>query len=174
MAIDIMVDSPLWKGQRGVKSVLQRAIGEAAAMAATNGGELAIVLTDDSAIRALNRNWRGQDRPTNVLSFPAHPPSASLRGERRDRVRLLGDIVIAYETTAGEALAEHRPFRHHLAHLAVHGFLHLVGHDHAVDAQADAMEALEIAVLARLDVPNPYVTPTLTLPRLRGRVRRGD
>jgi len=164
-----MVDSPLWKAQRGIKAVLQRAICEAAAMAATNGGELAIVLTDDSAIRALNRDWRGKDQPTNVLSFPAPAPSHSLprkrgrvgvgtasrnAGERR--VRLLGDIVIAYETMAREAFAEHRPFRHHLAHLAVHGFLHLVGHDHIADAQADAMEALEIAVLARLKVPNPY------------------
>ena len=67
--------------------------------------------------------------------------------------------MIAYETMAREALAEHRPFRHHLAHLAVHGFLHLLGHDHAADAEADAMEALEIAVLARLDVPNPYRAP---------------
>ena len=187
--IDIMVDSPLWKAQRGVKAVLQRAIGEAAAMAATSGGELAIVLTDDSAIRALNRDWRGKDQPTNVLSFPANAPSHSLprkparvrmeaasgrAGTPQGPVRLLGDIVIAYETMAREAMAEGRPFRHHLAHLAVHGFLHLVGHDHAQDAQADAMEALEIAVLARLDVPNPYLTPapTPTLPRLRGREGR--
>jgi probable rRNA maturation factor len=187
-AIDIKVDSPLWKAQRGVKAVLLRAICEAAAMAATSGGELAIVLTDDSAIRALNRNWRGKDQPTNVLSFPANSPSPPLPRKRgkvrvgavsrragaRSRVRLLGDIVIAYETMAREALAEHRPFAHHLAHLAVHGFLHLVGHDHAADADADAMEALEVAVLARLDVPNPYVTPNPTLPRLRGRPRRGD
>jgi probable rRNA maturation factor len=171
-AIDILMDSPLWKAQRGVKAVLQRAIGEAAAMAATSGGELAIVLTDDSAIRALNRDWRGKDQPTNVLSFPANAPSQSLpvkRGKaragvasrradaQRGRVRLLGDIVIAYETMAREALAEQRPFRHHLAHLAVHGFLHLVGHDHAAEAEAEAMEALEIAVLARLNVPNPYL-----------------
>jgi probable rRNA maturation factor len=171
-AIDILMDSPLWKAQRGVKAVLQRAIGEAAAMAATSGGELAIVLTDDSAIRALNRDWRGKDQPTNVLSFPANAPSQSLPGKpgkvrvgvafrradaQRGRVRLLGDIVIAYETMAREALAEQRPFRHHLAHLAVHGFLHLVGHDHAADAEAEAMEALEIAVLARLNVPNPYL-----------------
>jgi probable rRNA maturation factor len=186
-AIDIKVDSPLWRAQRGVKAVLQRAICEAAAMAATSGGELAIVLTDDSAIRALNRDWRGKDQPTNVLSFPANSPSPSFPRKRgrvrvgavsrltaaRGRVRLLGDIVIAYETMAREALAEHRPFAHHLAHLAVHGFLHLVGHDHAADADADAMEALEVAVLARLDVPNPYVTPTPALPRLRGRARRG-
>src|ERR1700688_1164356 len=179
--IDIMVDSPLWKAQRGVKAVLQRAIGEAAAMAATSGGELAIVLTDDSAIRALNRDWRGKDQPTNVLSFPAHAPSPSLPRKRgrvrvapasrragQGRVRLLGDIVIAYETMAREAIAAHRPFRHHLAHLAVHGFLHLVGHDHAADAEADAMEALEIAVLARLDVPNPYLTPPLPSPARGG------
>jgi probable rRNA maturation factor len=177
--IDIMVDSPLWKTQRGVKAVLQRAIGEAAAMAATSGGELAIVLTDDSAIRALNRDWRGKDQPTNVLSFPAHAPALgrsrahARAGEPQSGIRLLGDIVIAYETMAREAMAEGRPFRHHLAHLAVHGFLHLLGHDHAQDAQADAMEALEIAVLARLDVPNPYLTPIPALPRLRGREGRG-
>jgi probable rRNA maturation factor len=156
-AIDILVESPLWKSQPGVKAVLERAIGAAAAMAATSGGELAIVLTDDSAIRALNRDWRGKDQPTNVLSFPANAPARSGRADAREaRPRLLGDIVIAYETMAREALAEHRPFRHHLAHLAVHGFLHLLGHDHAADAEAEAMEALEIAVLARLDVPNPY------------------
>lgn len=158
--IDIVVDSPLWKAERGVRTVLRRAVREAAAIAATKGGELAIVLTDDSAIRALNRDWRGKDTPTNVLSFPAHAPSGSAGGpaERR-RPRLLGDIVIAYETTAREARAEARPFRHHLTHLAVHGFLHLLGHDHAADAEAEAMEALEIAVLARLNVPNPYLTP---------------
>src|SRR5450631_1511877 len=111
-AIDILMDSPLWKAQRGVKAVLQRAIGEAAAMAATSGGELAIVLTDDSAMRVLNRDWRGKDQPTNVLSFPADAPSHSLPGKpgkvrvgaasrrvdarrvdaQRARARLLGDI----------------------------------------------------------------------------------
>jgi probable rRNA maturation factor len=94
-----------------------------------------------------------------VLSFPARDnlPASRLAGER-GRVRLLGDIVIAYETMAREALAERRPFRHHLVHLAVHGFLHLVGHDHEAEAEAEAMEALEIAVLALLNVPNPYLT----------------
>ena len=72
--------------------------------------------------------------------------------------------MIAYETTAREARAEARPFRHHLAHLTVHGFLHLLGHDHASDAQAEAMEALEVAVLARLKVPNPYLASSLRSP----------
>ena len=165
-AIDILVESPLWKAQRGVKAVLERAIGAAAAMAATSGGELAIVLTDDSAIRALNRDWRGKDQPDQcaVLSGQCARPAPGAPTRTRRGPRLLGDIVIAYETMAREALAEQRPFRHHLAHLAVHGFLHLLGHDHAADAEADAMEALEIAVLARLDVPNPYSHPAMPRP----------
>src|SRR5437762_12430288 len=120
--MDIIVDSPVWKTHRGVRSMLQRAVCEAAGMAKAASGELAIVLTDDAAIRTLNRNWRGQDAPTNVLSFPAALESpAPPPGKRRSGTRLLGDIVIAYETTAQEAHAERKPFLHHLAHLAVHG-----------------------------------------------------
>jgi probable rRNA maturation factor len=156
--MDIIVESPAWKAHRGVRSVLQRAVREAAGMAKAANGELAIVLTDDAAVRALNRDWRGKDTATNVLSFPAALESpAPPPGKRRAGVRLLGDIVIAYETTAQEAHAEHKPFLHHLAHLAVHGYLHLAGYDHDCDAEAERMEALEIAVLRRLDVPNPYV-----------------
>jgi probable rRNA maturation factor len=115
-------------------------------------GELAVVLTDDVAIRALNRTWRGKDVPTNVLSFPTQATPAGNKAKR-----LLGDIVIAYETTAREADAEGKPLQDHLAHLAVHGFLHLLGHDHETEREAAAMERLEIAVLKRLEVPNPYV-----------------
>jgi probable rRNA maturation factor len=157
--IDIIVGSPRWKAQRGCKAILLRAVCAAAAMAATRRGELAIVLTDDSTIRALNREWRGKDAPTNVLSFPAAGGRAAAAqvGKSRGAPPLLGDIVIAYQTTAREARAGKLPFRHHLAHLAVHGFLHLMGHDHETDTEAEAMEALEIAVLARLDIPDPYV-----------------
>jgi probable rRNA maturation factor len=155
--LDIVVRSPLWQAQRGAQALLRRAISEAAAIAACRGGELAILLVDDEEIRALNRDWRGRDAPTNVLSFPTgNNPSAASAGGSRDPVRLLGDIVIAYETTAHEATAARMPFRHHVVHLAVHGFLHLMGYDHAGEEDAEAMEALEVAVLARLDVPNPY------------------
>ena len=149
--IDFVVESPIWKAQRSAKAVLRQAITAAATVVPGTIGELAIVLTDDAAIRALNRIWRGKDVPTNVLSFSA--PSSPSRGTPP----LLGDIVIAYETAAREALAEHKPFRHHLAHLAVHGFLHLAGYDHETDEQAKAMESLEIDVLAGLKVPNPYI-----------------
>ena len=148
--LDILVESRRWSAQRSAKTVIRRAIGTAAAMVPSSAGELAIVLTNDSAMRALNRTWRGKDEPTNVLSFP---PSEPNQGPQLH----LGDIVIAYETTAREAKAEGKPFRHHLAHLAVHGFLHLAGYDHMADNEAEAMENLEIAVLKRLKVPNPYV-----------------
>jgi probable rRNA maturation factor len=166
LAIDVIVESALWKHERGVDALLRRAVAEAAALASeasgqrgnskvaiasTTDGELAIVLTDDSAIRALNRDWRGKDEPTNVLSFPAQEPCADRRVPR-----MLGDIVIAYETAAREAEAEGKPLMHHLAHLAVHGFLHLVGYDHEASEAADAMERLEVAILARLGVPDPY------------------
>ena len=151
LAVDVVVDSALWKRQRGVDAMLRRAVAEAAAMVSTTDGELAIVLTDDSAIRALNRDWRGKDEPTNVLSFPAQEPGADRRAPR-----MLGDIVIAYETAAREAEVEGKPLVHHLAHLAVHGFLHLVGYDHEASEEADAMEGLEVAILARLGVPDPY------------------
>jgi probable rRNA maturation factor len=150
--IDIVVASTLWTEQRSVKAPLRRAIREAASVTSTAVGEIAIVLTDDSAIRALNRDWRGKDAATNVLSFPAGEPRGT-----RGIPRLLGDIVIAYETTEREARAEHKPFMHHLMHLAVHGFLHLAGYDHAADDQAAAMERLEAAILARLGVPDPYL-----------------
>jgi probable rRNA maturation factor len=151
LAVDIVVESPLWKAQRGADAMLRRALAAAGALVPSDG-ELAVVLTDDAAIRALNRDWRGKDAATNVLSFPAK----EARPDRR-APRLLGDIVIAYETVAREAAAEGKPFMHHLAHLAVHGFLHLVGYDHEANEDADAMEGLEIAILARLDVPDPYL-----------------
>jgi len=154
-AIEILVESARWSGRRGVQPLLRRAIAGASAALpvkaarSTSGAELAIVLTNDSAIRKLNRTWRGKNEPTNVLSFPADPQAGAHR--------LLGDIVIAYETLAREARAERKPFDHHLAHLAVHGFLHLCGYDHESDRQAASMERLETAILARLGVPDPYV-----------------
>lgn len=145
--IDIVVESDLWK-QNDVKKIVKRAVAKAAAMLSTPPAELAIVLTDDSAIRSLNRTWRGVDKATNVLSFPTtHAGGQPL---------LIGDIVLAFETIAGEARAQHKPLAHHVAHLAVHGFLHLVGYDHVDKAEAEAMEQVERDVLRRLAIPDPY------------------
>jgi probable rRNA maturation factor len=144
-AIDIAVQSPLWQAEPAAEKTVRRAIA-AAARAAPADGEVSVLLADDAAVRNLNREWRGIDKPTNVLSFPAAAGTAPL----------LGDIAIAYETLRGESDAAHTPFLHHLAHLAVHGFLHLLGYDHQDDSQAEAMEALERDILARLDIADPY------------------
>lgn len=169
LAVEVMVQSPLWAAEPDVEAIVRRALAAAAHALPGTAGEIAVVLTDDAAIRALNRDWRGIDKPTNVLSFPAPKPPVAPQGASpsgqglsgQDRApALLGDVVIAYETVAREAAAEGKPFSHHLAHLAVHGFLHLLGYDHESDAAARDMERLEARILARLDVPDPYLIGT--------------
>jgi probable rRNA maturation factor len=153
---EVLVVADCWQAEPDAETVIQRAIATAAEIADADIGEaeLAVMLTDDAGIRTLNSNWRGIDKPTNVLSFPALPPTGA--GGPDDAPRMLGDIAIAYETTRKEADDEQKPFDHHLSHLAVHGFLHLIGYDHEDDADADAMEALEQEILAQLDIPDPY------------------
>jgi probable rRNA maturation factor len=156
LSVDIVVESPLWAGAPEAEQVLRRALGAAAAILSTRTAELAIVLTDDSAIRVLNREWRNIDRPTNVLSFPVQQPQAAAEPAETAPPILLGDIVIAFETTMNEARSESKQFEHHLAHLAVHGFLHLLGQEHDNDRDAETMEGLERAILARLGIADPY------------------
>jgi probable rRNA maturation factor len=108
------------------------------------------VFTDDASVRVLNRQYRGQDRATNVLSFPAAPLHPGRLGP------LLGDIVMARETIAAESAAAGLDFADHLTHLMIHGFLHLVGHDHESDDEAAIMERLETAILGRLGIADPY------------------
>ena len=145
-AVDIRIESPLWQEQPQAEATIRAAIVQAASFADVDG-EVSVLLTDDAAIARLNRDWRNLDKPTNVLSFPAPETGA---GE------LLGDIVLAYETLARECAAEDRLFLHHLAHLAAHGFLHLIGYDHQTDSQADEMEGLESQIMLRLNMPDPY------------------
>src|SRR5438105_5235243 len=153
--IEVLVVADCWQNEPDVEAVIERAIAVAAEMvdADTGEAELAVMLTDDGGIRTLNKNWRGIDKPTNVLSFPALQPTGDAPD---DMPRMLGDIAIAYETTRREADEEEKPFEHHLSHLAVHGFLHLIGYDHENDDDAEAMEALEQEILAQLGIPNPY------------------
>jgi probable rRNA maturation factor len=150
VAVDVLTESPLWQNEPSAEAVVRDAIDAAADATSAPPGELAIVLTNDAAIRVLNRDWRGVDKPTNVLSFPASRSSGT-------EPAMLGDIVIAYETLERECRAENKQFLHHLAHLAVHGFLHLMGYDHQTDSEADDMERIEISILSRLQVPDPYL-----------------
>jgi probable rRNA maturation factor len=153
---EVLVVADCWHHEPDAEAVIQRAIAAAAETVGQDVGEaeLAVMLTDDAGIRTLNSNWRGIDKPTNVLSFPALQPTGASRED--DAPRMLGDIAIAYQTMRKEADDEQKPFDHHLSHLAVHGFLHLIGYDHETDDDAEAMETLEAEILAQLGIPNPY------------------
>lgn len=113
--------------------------------------ELSVVLSDDAHVRDLNRDYRGKDKPTNVLSFPAE-----LDMDIPGAPRMLGDIVLALETVQREALEQSKTAEAHLTHLSVHGLLHLLGYDHIEEEEAQQMEALEVRLLADLGIANPY------------------
>lgn len=154
VTIDVVVESPQWEAEANLEAAIHEAV--AAALAAGDlrpmpGAELAVILADDAHVRSLNREWRDQDKPTNVLSFPGAGDD-----EDPEEVLLLGDVVIAYETVKREAEEAEKPFRHHLAHLVVHGTLHLFGYDHIEPDEAEAMEETERQALARLAIPDPY------------------
>jgi probable rRNA maturation factor len=153
---EVLVVADCWQAEPDAEAVVHRAIAAAAESVDADVGdaELAVMLTDDAGIRTLNSNWRGIDKPTNVLSFPALQPTGPVGPD--DAPRMLGDIAIAYQTTRKEADDEQKPFDHHLSHLAIHGFLHLIGYDHEKDGEAEAMEALEREILAQLGIPDPY------------------
>jgi probable rRNA maturation factor len=148
--IDIRVASPLWDAQPLAAQTVRDAIAAAAAALANSSADVSIVLSDDAAIQKLNRDWRGIDKPTNVLSFPAAKPDA------QGPPALLGDVIVAFETLTREAAEQAKPFLHHLAHIAVHGYLHLLGYDHQTDSEAGAMEKLERDILGRLRIADPY------------------
>ena len=115
--------------------------------------ELTIRFVDDAESQALNRDYRGSDRPTNVLSFPFEcPPSVPLS--------LLGDLVICHPVVVAEAAEQDKALGDHYAHMVVHGTLHLLGHDHLEESEAEAMEALERDILAGLGITDPYLPPS--------------
>ena len=153
VSLDISAPSPLWRGLPRVRAIARETIAAAIAEsgpALGKGAELSLCLADDAALRALNARWRGIDKPTNVLSFPAAP------SDRVGQASTLGDIALAYETLAREAEDLGVPLADHYRHLLAHGFLHLIGYDHETDAEAERMEALETRILARLGAADPY------------------
>lgn len=144
--LDLRIEAAAWSDHiSDLMTVCARALAAGATKTASQG-EVSVLLTDDAEIQVLNRDWRGKDKPTDVLSFPAaeidHP--------------FLGDIAVALQTTQKDASARGISLDQHLSHLLIHGFLHLLGHDHKDDTEAAEMEALEIAALASLGWPDPY------------------
>lgn len=149
VAISVQISEPKWRKTRGLSAQLKRA----ASLALTQSGKelpedasLTILLADDAHLKKLNKAFRGKDKPTNVLSFPA----------ATNEEHYLGDVVIAYGVAAAEAKEAGKMLSHHVVHLAVHGVLHLLGYDHQTNRQAKIMEPLETEILARLRIADPY------------------
>jgi probable rRNA maturation factor len=152
--IDLMVEAGDWPDEKELRQLVELAAGAAFAeigSAWSGQSELSIVFSDEAHVRELNAGWRGKDKPTNVLSFPAFQTSGG-----GPLPPMLGDIVLAAETVAREAGLEEKPLQNHISHLVIHGLLHLLGYDHETDAEAEEMEAVERAALARLAIPDPY------------------
>jgi probable rRNA maturation factor len=149
-----------WPPATDWQDLAERAAAAAARMAPELGNtrlSASLLFTSDAEIHALNREWRGKDKPTNVLSFPMLERDDLLALAAEGPPELLGDIALAAETCAREAGEKGVPLEAHAAHLVVHGLFHLAGHDHEVSREAaEVMEALEIKALALLDIADPY------------------
>lgn len=146
--IDFNITDDVIAASEGLHRVAQTAVlqsVETAQLVVQSGAELSILLSGDTMIRDLNREWRGKDQATNVLSFPGDPQGV-----------LIGDIAISLETTKREADLENRAFTDHFSHLVVHGFLHLFGYDHEEEEEALKMESLETRILSELGIADPY------------------
>ncbi|MDE2486020.1 MAG: rRNA maturation RNase YbeY [Alphaproteobacteria bacterium] len=144
--IEVEIEDAAWTSAEPDAEALARAAGQAVLRHENQAGGAIVLLTDDDAVRDLNARFRGQDKPTNVLSFPA----------AANQEHHLGDVALAYGVCAREAVEQGKTLGQHLQHLVAHGVLHLLGYDHMSDPEAQEMEGLERVVLAGLGVPDPY------------------
>jgi len=165
VAVDILVEAPEWlDALPAAERVVERAAAATFAMATRpddHAWECAILLADDARLRELNRSFRGRDKATNVLAFPANRNDGDYSSEvqvvpAEEQPLQWGDVAIAYGTTAAEAAEQGKSLADHLSHLVVHGLLHLVGHDHETPEEAETMEALERRILWEIGVADPY------------------
>jgi len=164
MMLDIAIDAdPEWDSSGGWDSLVRRAAEAAIAESAfpqlassPRAIELSVRLTGDDEVQALNAEWRGKDKPTNVLSFPQMETNEIGTAGTDGPDLMLGDVVLAREVCEREAAEKAIPLEEHAAHLVVHGTLHLLGYDHHDDDSADDMESREIRALARLGIADPY------------------
>lgn len=152
MDLKIDVEDGRWTAITDLEKKLQSAAMAVAGRRAFTG-EINLILVDDAVMQELNATWRGKNKPTNVLSFPAPVGLTMPPGEKAP----LGDIAMSYDTLAAEATRDHKSLSDHMVHLFIHGLLHLLGHDHETEAEALEMEALEVEILAGLGIANPYL-----------------
>lgn len=157
--ITLVVEDQNWRSHRGIQTRVKQA-AEAARKAAKLKGGFTILLADDNKLRALNLDFRGKDKPTNVLSFPAGDfVDGRPSGRFASADAHAGDIAIAYGVTRKEAKDADKGFADHVTHLVIHGVLHLAGYDHERPKDAKRMEPLEVKILRRLGIADPYASP---------------
>ena len=152
--IDQVIQAGGWPDEDSLAAIAHLAINAAVKRLVADiqpDSEVSLVFTNDEEIQNLNKQWRGQDKPTNVLSFAANEAGGPI-------TPILGDIVLAFETIDREAKEQGKDFDNHLKHLIIHGFLHLLGYDHISDEEADEMEALEILIMKDLGIADPYAS----------------
>jgi probable rRNA maturation factor len=157
LEIEIETDWPASIDWEAIATRALAALSQVAPELANPRLSASLLFSDDAEVHALNREWQGKDKPTNVLSFPMLERADLLALAPDGPPELLGDIALALETCTREAADKGVPLEHHAAHLVVHGLLHLAGHDHVhSDEEAAAMEALEIKALALMGIADPY------------------
>ena len=160
LLIDLIFDTPEWaksklSARKRVTDVLDLTWSMVPKRPKGIEPELTVTLTNDKSIKVLNRDYREKDKPTNVLSFPMWNNMADIPNGAG--AIPLGDIIIAFETIKREAIEQEKTLADHFTHMLIHGFLHLLGYDHMNEADATAMETLEIKILKKLSISNPYV-----------------
>ncbi|MDA5095513.1 rRNA maturation RNase YbeY [Aliiroseovarius sp. KMU-50] len=165
MSVDIVIEEPRWE-EAGLEALAERACAEVLAHLGIGEAEIAVLACDDARIAELNGEFRAKGQPTNVLSWPSDERAAEVPGGQPEAPEAdfpgepieLGDIAIAYETCAREASEQGKEFATHVTHLLVHGTLHLLGYDHINDADAALMEGLEVEILGKMSISDPYLS----------------
>lgn len=151
-SFDAVCEDERWGSEKNLERLVEKACTAISIFVDQVAGkaQFTILFSNDAALQELNRQWRGLDKPTNVLSFP------SLQGANPEFANYIGDIALAFETIAREANEQGKTSEDHILHMIVHGILHLLGHDHEDEADAQTMENLERGILARAGVSDPY------------------
>ena len=160
LTLSMLVEGGGWEAAGDFEPLTEKVLAKAESLCGVklmSEAEVSLLLCNDARIREINRDWRGLDKPTNVLSFPAAPKEVLAKSP------MVGDIAVAFEIVTREAADEGKTFADHYAHMIVHGFLHLVGYDHETDAEAEEMEALEIRILGELGIADPYASGELDI-----------
>lgn len=159
LSLDVQIAVSSWKKIPRLNAGLKRAAQATADYLAPSfplTGSATILLTGNAKIRQLNHDFRGQNKPTNVLSFPQYVPEELRLLGRQQKAIEAGDIVLAYQYVVSEAKDENKLLMNHVIHLVVHGLLHLFGYDHIKERQAEQMEGAEVEILKKLGIPDPY------------------